>query len=215
MKFIYLIFIILCLSACLNRSIEHLKGHADDLNSPQRFGICYGYGCKFYIKTGLNKTEWAEVRALFNGDIKNAQQERVVIGTAIALIEQYIGPKTGTDNDKARARIINFSTKGQMDCVDEAFNTSSYLYLLKQDGLIKMHSLGAPLRRNLNQLSYPHSSATIYEMKFLKKIAAEGHYVVDSWFHKNGALPEIIPASRWMGPWYPEIKRQRYNFSAS
>ena len=138
-----------------------------------------------------------------------------MIARAIARIEQYIGPKTGTDGDKARAAVVNFSTRSPMDCIDEAFNSTSYLYLMRKEGLIKFHTLGAHLRRNFSDLSYPHSTATIHEIGKQSKIASEGHYAVDSWFHKNGALAEIIPASIWIGPWYPKDRKERYNFSAS
>lgn len=207
--------IVMMLAGCASGSNEKLIGHADDLKSHQRFGVCYGYGCKYYQKTGLTNEEWAAVKALFGPQAKSAREERQMIAKAIALIEQYIGPKTGTDTDKARAIVINFSTRTQMDCIDEAFNSSSYLYLMAQDGLIKWHQLGAPLRRNLKDLSYPHSTATIHEKQSPRIVGGVGHYVVDSWFHKNGALAETILASMWKGPWYPKVKRERYNFSAS
>lgn len=202
-------------TACGFSSNEKLIGHADDLKSHQRFGVCYGYGCKYYQKTGLTEGEWRLIRALFMNSSKSAAEERFRIAQAIAMIEQFIGPKTGTELDKAKAQVINFNTRGQMDCIDEAFNSTTYLYLLSQDGLFRWHSLGAPLRRNFNELSYPHSTATIHEVNKEKTVGGEGHYVVDSWFHKNGALAETPPAKVWLGPWYPEVKLDRYNFSAS
>ena len=215
MRQILIIASIIMLTGCSFSSNEKLIGHADDLKSHQRFGVCYGYGCKYYQKTGLSDDEWNMVRALFQNSAKSAEAERFRIAQAIAMIEQFIGPKTGTDLDKAKAQVISFNTKNQMDCIDEAFNSTTYLYLLSQDGLFLWHSLGAPLRRNFNELSYPHSTATIHEVDKEKIVAGEGHYVVDSWFHKNGALAETLPASLWMGPWYPEVKLERYNFSAS
>ncbi|MBT5074169.1 MAG: hypothetical protein HOJ34_04825 [Kordiimonadaceae bacterium] len=190
-------------------------GHTDDLNSFKSFGICYGYGCRYYQKTGLTQKELQTVRDIFSPAASTPGEERVMIARAIARIEQYIGPKTGTDGDKARAAVVNFSTRSQMDCIDEAFNSTSYLYLMRKEGLIKFHTLGAHLRRNFSDLSYPHSTATIHEIGKQSKIASEGHYAVDSWFHKNGALAEIIPASIWIGPWYPKDRKERYNFSAS
>lgn len=203
------------LGACGSTPNPQLAGHADDLKSYERFGICYGYACKNYQKTGLSDQEWQAVRTIFLPEVSSAKQERERIAKAIALIEQFVGPKTGTDHDKARAPVINFDTGTEMDCIDESTNSTSYLYLLRQDGLIKHHTLGAKLRRNWGDLSYPHSTATIHEINKDKVIEGDGHFVVDSWFHKNGALAEIIPASVWRGPWYPEDDRERYNFSAS
>ena len=202
------IVIILLLSSCASNN-EKLINHAAELKNHRSFGFCSGYGCKNYQKTGLTDQEWARVSNLFIVDTYTAKEERDMIALSIALIEQMVGPKTGTADDKAKAVVINLNTKGQLDSIDEAFNTSTYLYLMRQSGLIKHHTLGKPLRRNFNELSYPHSTASIHE------IGSDGHYVVDSWFHKNGARAEIIPASTWMGPWYPKEKKDLYNFSAS
>lgn len=215
MKYLLLSLMILNLSACVSPSTEKLVAHADNLKSHENFGVCSDYGCKQYQMTGLTKEEWQGIKDIFLRPVTSPVMERQLIAKAIARIEQFIGPKTGTDDDKARAIPINFKTDGQMDCIDEAFNTTSYLYLMRQDGLIKLHSLGAHLRRNFADLSYPHSTATIHEIGLDKKIAGDGHYVVDSWFHKNGALAETIPASLWIGPWYPSVRQERYNFSAS
>lgn len=216
MNVIRLIPILICcmLSGCMSAD-GRIKTHTQNINSYSDFGICSGYGCKNYHPTGLTDEEWDNVERLFQPQAKNAIEERKIIAKAIALMEQYIGPKTGTENDKARAVVINFSTDGQMDCVDEAINSTTYIYLMRKYGLIKFHSLGAPARRNLNDLSYPHSSATIYEIDKEKIEEGEGHFVVDSWFHKNGALAEIIPTRTWKGRWYPEEKLDFYNFSAS
>ena len=214
MKFVTFIFSVLLVSGCSSTNSE-LIHHAENLNSHNNFGVCYGYGCKYYQKTGITDQEWQMVRNIFSPAAETAAQERDMIAKSIALIEQIIGPKTGTDQDNPGAVIINFNTKNQMDCIDEAFNSTSYLYLMRHDGLIRFHTLGAHLRRGISDFSYPHSTATIHEIGLPIVIEGEGHYVVDSWFHKNGALPEIIPAHTWKSRWHPKEKRERYNFSAS
>lgn len=215
MKKILIAIISTALMSCATTSNEKLIGHAEDLKNHKRFGVCSGYGCKNYQKTGLTDQEWQKVRNIFIPVPLTPSEERKKISLAIAQIEQFIGPKIGTDKDKARAVVLNFNTTGQMDCIDEAFNTTSFVYLLRQDGIIKLHTLGQHLRRNFNDLSYPHSSATIHEIGIEKTIEGKGHYVVDSWFHENGAPAEVIPAVDWIGPWYPDEKKERYNFSAS
>lgn len=194
---------------------ERLQTHAENTTSYSDFGICSGYGCRTYHPTSFTESEWSRVRALFTPQVESPAEERLVIAKAIALIEQIIGVKTGTDGDKAKAVVLNFSTKGQMDCIDEAINSTTYIYLMRKYGLIKFHSLGAHARRNLNDLSYPHSSATIHEIGKEKIEQGEGHFVVDSWFHKNGAPAEILPARQWKDRWYPEENLEVYNFSAS
>lgn len=202
------------LSGCTSPD-GRIQTHAENINSYSDFGICSGYGCSTYQRTGFTNEEWVRVKALFDQHVESPEQERHIISKAIALMEQIIGPKTGTDKDKARAVVINFSTKGQMDCIDESINSTTYLYLLRKYGLIKLHSLGDRVRRNWNDLSYPHSSATIHEIGKEKIEEGEGHFVVDSWFHMNGAQAEIIPTSVWKGRWYPDRTLEVYNFSIS
>ncbi len=215
MKVVLSLIATILIAACTSAPNAILAGHASDLKSHHRFGVCYGYACNIYQKTGLDDQEWNAVRELFLVETVSAKQERKRIAKSIALIEQFVGPKTGTDDDKARAPIINFNIRTEMDCIDEANNSTTYLYLLRQDGLITYHTLGYKLRRNWSNLSYPHSAATIHEINKSKGVEGDGHFVVDSWFHKNGALPEIIPASVWRGRWYPKNNRERYNFIAS
>lgn len=207
---------IIFISGCSTVSNQKLVGHAEDLKSYERFGVCYGYGCKHYQKTGLTDDEWLKVKSIFSPEVVSAREERQRIAQATALLEQFVGPKTGTDTDKRGAVIVNFSTRNQMDCIDEAFNSTTYLYLMRQAGLIKFHTLGGHLRRNVADLSYPHSTATIHEIGKEIIVEGDGHYVVDSWFHENGAVSEIIPANVWKkNRWAPKQRKLRYNFSAS
>ncbi len=208
------VFFLFLLSACTVAD-DRLQSHAENLQNYSDFGVCSGYGCSTYQQTGLTEQEWQSVSDLFSQQEKSPAQEREEIARAIALIEQFIGPKTGTAGDKARAVVLNFSTRGQMDCIDEAINSTSYIYLMRKYGLIKLHTLGGYARRNIDDLSYPHSSATIHEIGKQKTIGGDGHFVVDSWFHQNGAEAEVLPVSQWQKRWYPKETRSVYNFSAS
>jgi len=183
-----------------------LKEKHNDLILFSDFGVCKGYGCKYYLKTGLTDEEWQKISDVFVEPAKTPEQERELIKVAIGLFEQIIGPKTGTAMDDAGAQIINFSTRDQMDCIDEAFNSSTYLFLLRKARLIKLHTLGKPLRRGNYIDRWPHNTATIHEIGKEVIIKGDGHYVVDSWFHVNGAPPEIIPAAQWATGWSPDKK---------
>jgi hypothetical protein len=215
MKTFLILILALILGGCAGTSNPALKGHVDDLDSHRRFGVCFGYGCTNYQKTSLTDDEWSHVSAIFKVPATTAEEERVMIAQAIAVIEQYVGPKTGTENDEAGAQIIQFNSKNQMDCIDEAFNSTTYLFLLRKEGLIQLHTLGGHYRRGYKIGRWAHSTATIHENGLPIIVGGIGHYVVDSWFHVNGALPEIIPSSQWMKGWSPTIKRQIYISSAS
>ncbi|PHZ84905.1 hypothetical protein CRD36_09270 [Paremcibacter congregatus] len=196
---------VLCLAACTGNPTEALlKKNHQDVILPGDFGICKGYGCRRYVKTGLAPEEWRQIENIFVPAPVTAETERQMIRQAIALFERFVGPKTGTDQDAAGAVILNFSTKGQMDCIDEAFNSSTYLHLLRKAGLVRFHALGAPLHRGNYITRWPHNTATIHVMGQPRTIKGEGHFVVDSWFHKNGDMPEIIPAAQWAEGWSPD-----------
>ncbi|PCI50529.1 MAG: hypothetical protein COB49_03495 [Alphaproteobacteria bacterium] len=202
MRIAVILLVVPLLAACAgNRAVGVLKEGHNDLIVSRDFGICKGYGCRYYLKTGLNRDEWQQIVAVFAVPPENAAQERGLIKKAIGLFERLIGPKTGTDTDDAGAQLINFSTRDQMDCIDEAFNSSTYLFLLRKAGLIRFHTLGKTLRRGNYINRWPHNSATIHEIR-----NNNAHYVVDSWFHANGEEPEIVPASQWSDGWSPERK---------
>ncbi|MCK5425626.1 MAG: hypothetical protein KAI89_09645 [Emcibacter sp.] len=199
MRIAAILFLALMIASCVaSPATQHLKQHHTDLITRDNFGICKGYDCRYYLKTGLTQGEWQQIVDIFAAPQQDAAQERRAIKKAIGLFEQFIGAKTGTDRDKAGAQIINFATHDQMDCVDEAFNSTTYLYLLRKAGLMRHHSLGATLRRGNYFDRWPHNTATIHEIK-----NRQGHYAVDSWFHANGQEPEILPAALWSDGWSP------------
>lgn len=201
-KNIAILWVVLILSACgASPAAKLLKEHHNDLIVQESFGICKGYGCRYYQKTGLTPQEWQQLADIFTPAPANAAEERQFIKRAIGLFEKFVGPKTGTAMDDPGAQIINFSTRDQMDCIDEAFNSSTYLFLLRKAGLIRLHTLGKPLHRGNYISRWPHNTATIHEIE-----APKGHYVVDSWFHANGQEPEIVPAALWSSGWSPEKK---------
>jgi len=210
---ITIFFTVLVLSSCGGSpAMRLLKEHHNDVISQDDFGICKGYGCRSYVKTGLSQEEWQEIRHIFAKPAQNAREERRLIKRAIATFERRVGPKTGTEFDLAGAQIFNFAPQGQMDCIDEAFNSSTYLYLLRKAGLIRFHTLGKTLHRGNFINRWPHNTATIHQIdrprivNGAKIIGSEGHFVVDSWFHANGQPPEIVPAALWSKGWSPKNK---------
>lgn len=205
MRNLFICLLTMVVTACgASPATRLLQQHHTDLIIVQDFGICKGYGCRYYLKTGLGPEEWQRIVAVFVGVPENAAEERIAIKKAISLFEQMVGPKTGTENDAAGAQLINLSTRGQMDCIDEAFNSTTYLYLLRMTGLIRYHRLGQPLRRG-GTLRWPHNTATLHELD-PEANGETGHFVVDSWFHTNGAEPEIVPAAQWSRGWSPQKK---------
>jgi len=180
---------------------ELLATAGPDEYATARFGVCKGYGCSTLVMTGFSGREWAGIAAIFDPPPVDAADERTRIAVAIGRIERLVGLKTGTEGDAPGAAIINFDRTGQMDCIDEAFNTTVYLGLLAKAGLLRFHVVGEPARRGHLIDGWPHNSATLIER------AGSQAFAVDSWFHGNGHPPEIIPLGQWLDGWSPQQGR--------
>lgn len=130
----------------------------------------------------------------------DAATERRQIATAIARLEQTIGAKTGTDADRG-GTFPGFGRKGQMDCIDEATNTETYLRLLEAAGHLRHHRVVGTATRGFFVRGWPHMAAVIEERP------GGARYVVDSWFHDNGVAPELVPLTAWTAGWRPAAGR--------
>ena len=87
----------------------------------------------------------------------------------------------------------NAGVPGQMDCVDEASNTTSLLMFAQMHGLLKHHRIHSPVARGFFlDFRYPHATAVVTDIKSGKKFA------VDSWKYDNGVFPDIKPLDVWM-----------------
>lgn len=160
------------------------------------FTICHGNTCRYISRTSLNDTEWNPVSGLFSTPANTPAGERERVRKAVALLEAVVGEKTGTSNDKAE-NFKGMGESGQMDCVDESTNTSVYLILLQNAGLLHWHTVDRRASRGLLSLQPPHFTAVLREKQSSER------YAVDSWFLDNGEPPYIVPLSVWKGGWKP------------
>lgn len=172
------------------------------LSADNQFSHCRAYGCKEIDRVALSKKQWHKIERTFHPHAKTAEIERKQIAKAIAVFEQEVGKLTGTKVD----HYGTFKKLGthQQDCVDESVNTTIYLDLLMQRGLLKFHSVQSPEARFplIHAGRWPHQSAVITELENAKS------YAVDSWFHDNGYDAEVIPLSEWKRGWKPETHKQ-------
>lgn len=166
----------------------------------EEFEICHAGGCAKVSQTSIELEEWQHVAAFFDPMPENAAQERETIKLAIGAIEHIVGPKTGTDTDRG-GTFDNADYIGQMDCNDEATNTSTYLKLLIHDGLVRFHRVLDTKTRKFFFNGWPHSSAVIQEIDTNEKFA------VDSWFYDNGQPSEIVPLEQWLDGWKPSSSK--------
>lgn len=199
-KVVFSLLVCFCLVGCKTTQGEGIDislFHGAEKQTPAHFSVCSGYGCAFQSKVRLSAEDWSQVRDRFSR-AENAGQERENLAAAVALLEDMTGHKIGTHRDKAGATVFGHD-RHQMDCIDEAINTSLYLGFIESDGLLKWHDVSAPLRRgHFIDGGWPHNTATIREKK------SGQVYAVDSWYGKNGDLPGIVPSEIWLSGWRPE-----------
>ncbi len=160
------------------------------------FEICHSGGCADVSAVSLSAEEWQQVSAVFVNKAKNAAEERTQIATAIGVLETLVGVKTGTSGDLA-GTFGNSHYKGQLDCNDEAINSTTYMRLLASNGLMKLHAIEDTRTRNFFFTGWPHSTAVIRE------IATGERFAVDSWFYDNGHAATIVPFALWKSGYIP------------
>jgi hypothetical protein len=189
----------LALAACVTTSrpaTEYLARHTDTNPKPSNFTICHGYGCRLTEQVSLTR-EWDDVTAPLKVPAATAEEERLHVAQTIAAIELVVGAKTGTSVDIG-GTFEGTGEAGQMDCVDESINTTTYLVMLDQAGLLLWHEPRVPVSRGFFINGWPHTTAVLAEIETGKI------YVVDSWFHDNGVAPETVALDDWMDGWSPD-----------
>ena len=166
---------------------------------PQRFSVCWSHSCSVVATVALPPAAWDRVRAMFPEPSSTPADERVRIADAIALLETLVGEITGTWRDLG-GDLRGFAQPGQMDCVDEANNSTTYLKLLAADGLLVWHTVGEILKRGNVLFGMPHATAIITDS------TAGEQWAVDSWYLDNGQPPYIVRYRIWNDGWNPPEK---------
>ena len=167
--------------------------------SPQSIHLCVSSRCKTTRTISFSQPEWEQIRSEFNFDHPNSASERNVIANVIAQMEFVAGKhsKIWKDQKKNFGQKIHKEIIGQLDCNAETVNTNNFLKLIESENLLKFHELDEPMYRGFSNLSAPHFTAVIREK-------SSGHqYAVDSWFHRNGIKPEIVPIDIWISGYKP------------
>lgn len=157
--------------------------------------VCHGTGCAQRSAVRLDDTDWSKVEAVFLYPADSAAEERRRIGMAIGVMEVLVGPQSGTAKDTGRNQHSGNRT-GQLDCVDEAVNSTTYLRLIAERGLLRFHDVGEPANRILDLVD-AHNTAVVIDRG--TGIA----YAVDSWFYDNGTPAVVVPLVVWRAGWDP------------
>ena len=155
-----------------------------------RLPICYNFSCKVKDLIDIEPNHWAEVSGWFFPKATTPAEERKQIKQAIGWMEVVVGKYTPTHRDTGLDLEYGGEFPGQLDCIDESLNTTTYLQLFKDRGLIRHHRV---LERAYRRAIFDqHWAGQIQELE------TGDRYVVDSWFQKNGILPYIQEYEQWM-----------------
>jgi hypothetical protein len=169
--------------------------------SGNRVTVCHAYTCKVQTPYTFSRAEIASIAAVM-ARVKRADtpyEERRAVAYAIAKIDTDVGNALGI-KDKAGMQFTASGDPTQMDCVDVATNTTSYLLVLKANGLITHHTVEGTMSKEnlakglvkLNPVAYwPHWSAILKENKSGQK------YAVDRWPFDQGENPAIVKVEDW------------------
>ena len=90
--------------------------------------------------------------------------------------------------------------QAQMDCIDEAINTTHYLEFMEQAGLLKHHIAASPIHRGFFvDGQWPHNAAAVKE-----KNSGE-IFAIDSYYFDSGKPAQSVPIDVWLDKWRPEM----------
>ena len=169
----------------------------NDRPAPSSFVFCSKYGCRKKTRVSLSDDSWQKIRRIFADRTSDPAEERLRLAEAVGLLESIVGPITNTEFDEPGS-FPGLGEGDQLDCVDESLNTTTYLVMLKNDGLITEHRLLGPAHRG-----YLIDGAWFHFAPVIEENSTGKRFVVDSWFYQNGEKAVVIPLEEWKGGWKP------------
>lgn len=157
-----------------------------------RIMVCHGYDCGRRTALPLSPADLAHLAKLIAAGSASPAEERMALGRAVQWFENKAAPALAATRDRAKTEPTLSGQPGQMDCIDEATNTTSLLLLASKRGLLTHHKVGAPAARGFFlDGRYPHVTAVLIET------ATDHRYAIDSWIKPSGGAPEIMDLDTW------------------
>jgi hypothetical protein len=165
------------LGACTHEGFGSQALHYATFSVPEPKGatvhVCHAYGCKMRTKFTFTPKDIEDLRALMAATVKgqpdSPEQERRAVAYAIGWMETRVGNVIGTKDDRAGMDFAGSGDPTQQDCVDEATNTTSYMTVLANAGLIRHHTVAFPFAKE-NYLrgvaGWTHWTAVLVEKPF-------------------------------------------------
>jgi hypothetical protein len=154
--------------------------------------VCYGFTCRRRMEFAFSSGDRAAVASILAGGRASAAAERAAVQKAVIWFDRRIGPVIGTNKRIARADIRSGADSTNFDCWDTTRNTTGFLLIVQDWGLLRYHSVGDPLYRGNALIGQtPHNTAVLVER------ATRTEWVVDMWTRGYGQPPEVMTADQW------------------
>jgi hypothetical protein len=195
----------LAVSSCApnphNLNTFFLDRYADPNPTPAGFRECRGFGCALSSRVSLSEGSWRRVTTNFRPAAKDAPSERRLIAQAVALMQRLVGAQTGTAAHQwTHQNMIILPNNGdptQLDCIDEAVNTWTYMTMMERAGLFRFHRVA--------QLSYAGAAFDPRNTAVLQELGSGDYFAIDPALVDSGVPPPILPLATWMGSWPPDL----------
>lgn len=166
------------------------RGHGRAPTLDQIF-VCHGYTCRIVTPVRFRSQEIARIAGSLASGAGDGAAERDAISLAVQAFEKIVGARIGTEGDLPGMQ-FGRGADGQMDCIDEATNTTSLLLFLAKHGYLTHHSVEAPSARGFFiDGRYPHATAVLTDTSSGEK------WAIDSWPRANALPPVIKPLKEW------------------
>lgn len=192
----FLMMLLPALAGCASQSLSSHGGWFEerDVQLPQgnKLFICHAFTCGRVTPVVFSESEIGRLTAPFDKPMSSAGEERKAVSRAVQTFERIVGRKIGTSGDRGGLD-IGGGDPGQMDCIDEATNTTSLLLLLSQKGALRFHEVARPVARGFFlDGRYPHATAV------LRETGSKRSWAIDSWPIANAEPPVIQDLSVWI-----------------
>ena len=185
-----LVLVALTLAGAAHADDWFSRGHGRAPTKDQVF-VCHGYTCRIVTPVRFSSAEIARIAGSLTKGTSDSEGERQALSTAVQTFETMVGARIGTGNDLPGMQ-FGQGTDDQMDCIDEATNTTGLLLFLEAHGYLKHHKVGAPSARGFFiDGRYPHATAVLTDTASGKK------WAIDSWPRANALPPVIMPLAEW------------------
>ena len=187
-----------CAGQYVGQPLNWYRKHGGTPPTGDRIFVCHAFGCAIRTPVTISSASRAKAARIMRSGAGSPAAERKAIAAAIAWFEKRVAPTVGSGGDVGGLDLWNAGVPGQMDCIDEATNATSYLLLLQSWKLLRHHTVASPVARGFFlDGRYPHATAVVVDK------SSGTPWAIDSWPHANGKKPDVLTLQSWFAsyPW--------------